>query len=160
MANNVAYKEASPVISILATIPDHIGELKSNLRAEDAEEILRFGLTIQKALWQSYRQSLVCKTAFIDGEIAAVWGIGGRFLGTTGIPWLMTTSIVKKISPLRFTRLYQEEVIKMLKIFKRLESYVDSEYSSAIRLLDIVGFTIEDPQKIGNGMYSKFWIGK
>lgn len=147
-----------PAVTIMPTIPENIGELKCNLRAEDAAEILRFGVTIQHALWRSYRGSLISRTAFIDNKIAACWGCCGTFMGNTGICWLMTTPEVHKVSPLKFTRIYQREVIKMLKIFPRLENWVDQEYASAIRLLEIIGFTVEKPEKMGNGFYRKFWI--
>ncbi len=147
-----------PVVSIVPTIPAHINALKANLRPEDAAEILRFGVTIQKALWYSYKHSLIRKSALIDGEVVACWGIHGTFMGNTGQPWLMTTPGVKKVSPLKFARIYQQEVMEMLKLFPRLVNYVDSEYASAIRLLEIIGFTVEEPQKMGTegGLYRKF----
>ncbi len=151
-------EEITPVITIVPTTPSHIAELKSNLRPEDADEILRFGVTIQRALWYSYKHSLIKKTALIDGKVAACWGVTGTFMGKNGVPWLMTTSEVKRVSPLKFVRIYQEEVHSMLKLFTGLENYVDAEYSSAIRLLEIIGFTLEEPQKVGTGMYCKFWM--
>ncbi len=149
---------AIPSVSIVPATSSHISALKLNLRPEDAEEIVRFGVTIQKAVWYSYKHSLIRKTALINGIVAACWGCSGVFMGQVGIPWLMTTPEVKKVSPLRFARIYQQEVMEMLKIFPRLENSVDSEYDSAIRLLEIIGFTIENPQKIPNGMCRKFWI--
>lgn len=147
-----------PLVDIVSSTPQHISALKANLRDEDANEIVRLGATVQHALWQSYRNSLIRKTALINGVVAACWGIHGTFMGKTGVPWLITTPEVRKISPLKFTRIYQQEVIEMLKMFPCLENWVDSEYTNAIRLLEIIGFTIEDPQKIGNGMFRKFWI--
>lgn len=147
-----------PIINIVPSESCDVSNLRNNLRIEDANEILRFGVSIQYALWKSYRRAIIRKTAFIDGQIAAMWGCDGTFLGNKGRVWLMTTPEVKKISPLKFSRIYQEEVKNMLKTFKRLENYVDAQYDSAIRLLDIIGFNIEEPQRIGCGMYRKFWI--
>ncbi len=157
LINNVD-EQPMPIISIVPTVSWHIGVLKENLRPEDASEIMNFGITIKHALWQSYRHSLISRTGLIDGAIAACWGLQGIFMGKTGVPWLMTAPEVYNISPLRFARIYQQQVLEMLKIFPRLENYVDSEYSAAIRLLEIVGFTIEEPKKRGLGMYHKFWI--
>lgn len=148
----------APIVRIITTNPSHIAALKLNLRSEDATELLRLGVTIQHALWQSYRQSLIRKTALIDNTVAACWGVCGTVMGRVGVPWLLTSPAIHNISPLRFAREYQREVMAMLKIFPRLENYVDSEYAGAIRLLEIIGFTIEGPQKIGNGMYCKFWV--
>lgn len=148
----------APVVSIVESIGPHTVSLKDRLRPQDAQEILRFGITVQHALWYSYRNSLIRKTALIDGTVAAMWGCNGIFMGRVGTPWLLTSPEVHKVSPLKFTRIYQQEVVKMLKMFPRLENYVDAEYSGAIRLLEIIGFTVEEPQKMGTGMYRKFWI--
>lgn len=148
----------APLVEIVPTVGPHIAALKENIRPEDAREVLRLGVSVKHALWWSYRRSMVRKTATIDGVIAAAWGVHGTFMGKTGIPWLITTTEVRKISPLRFARIYQEEVLDMLKLFPRLENYVDSEYTAAIRLLEIIGFHIGNPEPIGNGMFCKFWI--
>ena len=137
--------------------PD-VNALRANLREEDLAECLGFGVSIQKALWISYKGSLVRKTAYVDGELAACWGVGGVFLGRVGNPWLLTTPAAKNISPLRFARIYQMEVMAMLKMFSRLENFVDARYDAAIRLLEIIGFTVEEPEKLGNGVYRRFWI--
>jgi len=63
-------------------------------------------------------------------------------LGQVGTPWLLTSDAVKNISPLKFTRIYQQEVGKMKRLFPVLENYVDAEYNGAIRLLKIVGFEL------------------
>ncbi len=151
---------SNPVISIVPATGAHIAVLKKNLRQEDADEILRFGFTVQHAIWLTYRRSLVRKTALIDGVVAACWGISGTFMGQTGRPWLMTTPEVKKVSPLKFARIYQEEMLKMLAMFPRLENMVDAKYASAIRLLEIIGFNVDEPEPVGSGgaLYRKFWI--
>ena len=148
----------SPIVSIVPTVPAHIAALKRNLRQEDADEILRFGLSVQHALWYSYRRSLIRKTALIDGVVAACWGTSGVFMGNAGTPWLITSPEIKRVSPLRVAREYQKEVAEMLNIFPRLENYVDSSYSAAIRLLEIVGFTIEEPETLRGSNVRKFWI--
>ncbi len=150
------HKSAAAIVTIVPTEPWHIGELKKNLRPEDAQEILRFGVSVQHALWYSYKHSLIRKTALIDGVVAAVWGVHGTFLGKTGVVWLLTSPDVKKISPLKFARIYQQEVLEMLTKFQKLENYVDSAYDSATRLLEIIGFELEEPEKIGTGMFRRF----
>lgn len=145
-----------PEVSIVPTVGAHIAALKANLRPEDEAEILRFGITVQKALWYSYRNSLVRKTALIDGVVAACWGIHGVFMGTTGVPWLITSPEVKRISPLRFARIYQQEVLSMLNMFSKLENYVDPAYTSAIRLLEIIDFEVGDPETLRGVSVRKF----
>lgn len=139
-----------PLITILPTVPPHLRELAAVLRPEDEREILAFGITPEKALWRSYKASLWAKTVYIDGQIAAIYGIGGTLLGDPARPWLLTSEQVKKISPLKFARHYQAEVKEMLKIYSKLSSIVDADYSAAIRLLEIIGFEVSAPEKMGN----------
>lgn len=151
-----------PEVTIIDTLPGHVASLKTNLRSEDVSEVLRLGMSVQQSLWYGYRKSVYCKTAFIDCKPVAMWGVLGTFLGTKGQCWLMTTPDIYKISPLRFARIYQEEVSKMLKLFTVIENYVDNEYTAAIRLLDICDFSIGDPEAVGatGAMYRRFWIGR
>lgn len=152
----------SPEIDIVDSLPWHVSALKSNLREEDANEVLRFGASIQHTLWRGYRDSVYRKTALIDGKPAAMFGCVGVLLGGKAQIWLLTTPDIYKISPLRFTRTYQEEVKKMLGMFPRLENYVDAKYAAAIRLLEIVGFSIGESEPLGynDAMFRKFWIGR
>lgn len=150
----------SAEVSIVDAIGPHTVSLKDNLRVQDAQEILRFGITVQHALWYSYKHSLIRKTALIDGTVAAMWGCHGTFMGTTGMPWLLTAPEVKKVSPLRFCRIYRNEVEKMLKIFPVLSNYVDATYGAAVRMLENAGFTLFEPEPMGNNgaLYRKFEI--
>lgn len=155
---NEEYVAKNPQITIVPTTPEHLRALALVLRPEDKQEILSFGFTPEKALWRSYKGSLIRKTAFIDDKIAAVWGVCGSFMGTIGQPYLLTSEEVRKISPLKFTRIYQKEVIEMQKLFPILENYADASYNGAIRLLGIVGFELSEPKPIGahNALYRKF----
>ncbi len=149
---------SSPHVIITDTVPEHVMELKDTIREADKKEIEGFGYSYKKGLWRSFKTGLTAKTALIDGRVAAIWGVGGTFLGDTGIPWLLTSEEVYKVSPLKFTRIYQKEVYKMLNLFPRLENYCASEYTQALRLLEICGFTLGQPEKIEKGMYVKFTL--
>lgn len=147
-----------PEVVILDTLPEHVRDLKDTIREADKREIEGFGYSYQKGIWRSFTTGLTSKTALIDGEVAAIWGVGGTFLGDTGIPWLLTSDEVYKISPLKFTRIYQKEVYKMLHLFPRLENFCAAEYTEALRLLEICGFTLGQPEKIEKSMYVKFTL--
>lgn len=145
-------------VLIVRTESKHIRELAKTMRKADQKELLSFGLSIEKVLWRSWKGSVNCWTAMIDGKVAAIWGACGAYLGTTAAPWLLTSDEVYKISPLRFARIYQKEVETMLKMFPRLENYVDASYTGAVRLLRIIGFTLGEPEAKGvNGeLFRKF----
>lgn len=147
---------ASPEVVICPATAGHIRELARTLREKDRAEIESYGFSCAKGLWRSFRRGAFNKTALIDNAVAASWGCGGELMGTVGIPWLLTTPKVYRVSPLRFARLYQNEVRAMLNLFPRLENYVAVDYEEAIRLLSVVGFTIGEPERYGNGMFRKF----
>lgn len=135
-------------IEIVETIPAHVLELRETLREEDASEICKFGIPIRKALYRSYKNAIMCRTGLIDGRVGAIWGLGGVLLGEVGRPWLLTGSAVKEISPLTFARIYAQEVQEMLGHFPVLENWVDASYTKSVRLLKIIGFTLDEPMKI------------
>lgn len=139
-----------PEIVIIPTLPQHLRELVAVLRPEDEREILTFGVSPERALWRSYRGSVMRETIYIDGEIAAIYGLGSTFMGVLGTPWLLTSPQVRKVSSLKFARIYQQKVKEMLKIYSKLNNIVDAEYTAAIRLLEIVGFKLGARESIGN----------
>lgn len=149
---------SKPVVEIVSTLPAYIPMLKDSLRDKDRAEIMNLGITPSRALWRSFRRSIMCKTVFVDGEIAAIFGISGEILGEIGRPWLLTSPAAEKVSPLRFVRIYQKEVEEMLKLFPYLASVVDASYDGAVRLLENVGFTVHEPQPLGpdNAAFRKF----
>lgn len=146
------------MLEIIPTIPAHLNELAITMREADKKEVIGFGVTPMQALDFSYNGSLYSKTALINNKIAACWGCSGIFLGYSAKPWLLTSDEVYKISPIKFARIYKEEVFQMSQLFLKLENYVDSEYTAAIRLLEISGFKISEPEPIGESgkLYRKF----
>lgn len=146
----------SPTITLVPTVTAHVRELKDTMREADRREIEGIGFSSAQGLWRSYKSGLMNTTGLIDGKVGAIWGVGGVYLGSIGQPWLLTSQEVKRISSLKFARIYQKEVYKMLELFPRLMNYVAADYEEAVRLLSIVGFSLDAPEKIGGGMYRKF----
>lgn len=132
--------------------PEHIVMIRDRLRTEDALEITCLGVPVRKALWRSYKSSLLGRVGFVDGEIAAVWGCGGCALGGIGTPWLMTTPVVERV-PVSMVKVARREMMGMLDIFPVLENYVAARYQKACRFLEVLGFELGDPIGIpvGNG---------
>jgi hypothetical protein len=146
----------TPDITIMPTTKEHVRELIETIREDDKREIESYGFSCAKGLWRSYKQGFNNKTALIDGKVCAIWGVGGTLMGYTGQPWLLTSSEVYKISPVKFARIYKREVNNMLKIFPSLVNYVADDYPQAIRLLSLCGFKIGERQMLGKGWYRKF----
>ncbi len=146
----------SPEIEIVPTTAAHVRALSATMREMDRREVQTFGWSAEKSLWRSFKRSVQVKTCLIDGAVAAIWGVGGEYMGEVGAPWLLTNENVYKVSALKFTRIYQIELKSMQQLFPTLSNYVLSDYSEAVRMLEIVGFELGEPELIGKEMFRKF----
>lgn len=139
---------------IVDALPGHVSMLCEALREEDAAEIAVFDLTPRQAVWASFRDSTIRRAAFVDGKIAAMWGVGGIVLGDEGQLWLLTTHEVERV-PFTFFRAAREEIESFFKIWPRLTGVVVPSYTRAVRFLELLGFTL-----IPQGPYSIFTRGR
>lgn len=138
----------------------HVRLLAQIMREDDKKEIMSFGMTPIDALELSYSNSYVpARTTFVDGELACIRGCGGNMMSPVGRPWLLTGPSIERI-PLTLVKQYKSEVRNFLKLFPVLENYVAAEYTKAIRLLQIAGFSVGDPEPYGKGIFRKFTISR
>ena len=137
-----------PGLVVRPSVVNDVNLLLAGIRAADNAENEAAGFTSRHALWKSYRNSMMSMSAFIDDEIAAMWGMAGSPLGTVGRPWLMTTPIVESVKK-TFFRVGAIEAARMLEICPRLEGVVDATYLGACRLLEIWGFELGETVLIG-----------
>jgi hypothetical protein len=129
------------------------------MRQDDAEEVRAFGESRIRAVNRAFRSGVMCRTAFVDGEIAAMWGLGGNLLSNVGHPWLLTTAAAER-SPFLYVRVARQQLADMLALRPVLYDYVAAKYTRAIRLLKLLGFTVGDPVPIGRrqALFCKFEI--
>ena len=84
-------------------------------------------------IWRSLKRSILpAKTAFVDGDIAAMWGLGGTLLGDTGVPWILTAPAIEKV-PLALVRESRKDIAEWLGFKRRLENLCAADYRAAIR---------------------------
>lgn len=148
---------------VVDALAPHIYQLAPKLRAEDLAEIEGTGNTAKRSLWRGYRNSILCKTAFIDDEVAAMWGLcvggaaGVTLLSDIGRPWLLTSAAVEQL-PFAVVREARRAVRGMLISKPILENYVLSSYTRAVRMLRIIGFTVDEPVPLPpkGVLYSRF----
>jgi len=153
--------------AVVPTVPQHLRQLATMLRDEDVAEIAGTGNVPKRALWRGYRNSILCETAIIEGEPAAIWGlcIGGIVgvspLNPLGRPWLLTSARVEAV-PFAVVREAKHAVSRMLSVTPMLENYVLSSYTRAVRMLRMIGFTVDDPVNCGKmGIpYSRFHVAR
>lgn len=148
------------MITILPAAIEHVYALSERLRDEDRHEIESAGLDPRRCLRDSFKNALHRRTAFVDGEIAAMWGLGGEFVSHVGSPWLLTTKAVERV-PVSFVKIGRSELADMLSLRNRLENYVAASYGRAVRFLNVMGFSIDPPKPFGprQELFRRFWIG-
>jgi len=135
-------------VLIIDASPIHVGAIARRLRAEDCAEIRAVYGDPRKAIRYFFHGSALRRAAFIDGEIAALWGCYGSFFTTEGHVWLVTTGEVEKL-PLRFFHEVRREVREMLLTRKVLRSHAAASYTKALRFMAMVGFMIGAPEPLG-----------
>lgn len=153
-------------VEIVAAEIEHVYLLADVLRPGDAAELAGSGHSARKSLYRGYRNSILCRTAFVDGDIAAMWGLavglrpGVSPLSDLAVPWLLTSAAAARV-PLSFLRVAKRELALMRQHRRRLESFVAADYAQAVKLLRVLGFTVERPAPIGVGgaLFSRFHIG-
>ena len=126
----------------------HVAMLERLMRENDRIEVTCMGMAPRKALWSSFRTSIMRKTAFVDGDIACMWGLGGSLLSGIGNPWLLTGHAVERL-PVTFIRHIRHETDGMLGIFPKLHGYVIDSYGQALRMLKLAGFDLSEPFEFG-----------
>lgn len=138
----------------------HIAQLVDNMREADAAEATALGFRPRAALWRSFRRGIMRRSAFIDGEIAAMWGLCGNLLSNEGTPWLATTPVIERM-PVAFIKEARREVARMISIRPVLRNVVPARYTKAVGLLYVLGFTLGDPEPFGPDgvMFRSFTMG-
>jgi hypothetical protein len=130
-----------------STIAD-VYDLAAHLRAGDAAEVAALGMEPREALRRAFRDAVLRRSYFVDGELAAMSGLCGALLSDIGEPYLLTTRAAERV-PVAFVRCARAAVAEMLACRIRLEGHVDASYGRAIRLLEVLGFTLSEPRPFG-----------
>ena len=131
----------TPSITIQDTCPFHLREMAIAMQEDSAETAYKMGMTPLKALWYSYRKSIICRSVFIEGKIAAIFGLSGSVFSDTGEPWLILAPTVEDY-PFKTAFIYKKELQKMNAIFPLLQEWVPEDNEKSIRLLTLMGFKV------------------
>jgi len=82
----------------------------ARLHPDDAAEVAAVVDDLRQALRRAFAASFIRpKVAFVDGHVAALWGLCGHVCPNIGEPWLLTTPVIERIA-LRFVRIAQREI--------------------------------------------------
>jgi hypothetical protein len=151
--------EMMPIVTIRDSTVCDVYALASNLRPADRAEVEALGISPRDGIRRSYRHAILRRTYLIHGEIAAMSGLGGAMLSDEGNPWLMTTPLVETV-PVAFVKIARNQLDDMLVQRKFLWNYVQFSYERARRLLEVLGFVLDPPIRLGpdQTLFQRFWI--
>ena len=135
-------------VELVETTPQHLTNIWLNMSPDDVQECLDSGVRPRDALRMSVRNSLWTFTILVDGEPAAIWGMGGVFLGEEGRPWMLTTPRVRR-APKTCLQIARVEMRRALVHYPRLVSLVSAAHVKALRTMEAIGFSIGPMQQAG-----------
>ena len=131
----------TPSIHIEKTTPMHLRIMADAMGQDSKEMAERFGISPLKGLWFNYRNSLICKSVFIDNKICAIFGIGGMVFYDTGVPWIVLTPETKEY-PMRIAFAFRRELDKMAAMFPVLEDYIEETREREIKFMELMNFKV------------------
>jgi hypothetical protein len=129
-------------------MPGDAKAMLANLRWKDVAECRALGISPGRAVRLSLSESIYAKSAWSDGKIVAMWGVGGPLLSDAGCAWMVAGNGVEKI-PLTFIKICTKEISKMHQYKTTLSNYVHADYTEAVRFFKILGFSVEEAKPVG-----------
>lgn len=137
-------------VLIRPTQPGDAAELAANLRPSDLAECQAYGREdIATGVIASADRSMLCWTAFIDGDLAAILGCAPiNMLTGIGSPWMLGTPVLDRHQRV-LVRETPEYIAKMLNAFPHLVNFVHAKNTTSVRWLRRLGFTLHPAQPYG-----------
>lgn len=125
-----------------------IGLMATKMRPMDRFEfdVMSNGKTLIGALEYLQRRSHTAKAAYVDGELAAVWGIVPiTILSDEGHPWMAATDLINiRAVQKEFIRATRRELAHAANGFSKLWNLVYAENTMAIRFIKWIGFEFDE----------------
>lgn len=137
-------------VLIRPTEPGDARILYENMRLADFTECLAYGHADMAASLEScVKRSMLCWTAMIDGELAAILGVAPvNVMAGIGSPWMLGTPVLDAHSRV-LVRETPGYIAKMLNAFPHLVNFVHAENHTSVRWLRRLGFTLHQAVPYG-----------
>lgn len=133
-------------LKLAALKPQHAA-IAPYLRQSDLQELdAMTGLPPAVAVAYSIAHSEKGYAAEIDGKPIAIFGVAD------GLIWLVATDDINNY-PITFYRLSKKIFQKLKSGYIQLSNYVDTRNKLSLKWLKWLGFKIDPPMKINNGIF-------
>lgn len=117
----------------------HCGPMARMMRVEHDAALRRRGVNLHRAIRDKFSASYYCRTAFVDGHIAGMWGLWGSPLASDGMVWLVVAQHVIKHRR-KIVELARAELAKMAEHKRLLGTTVLPDDLRACRFAEFLGF--------------------
>ncbi len=137
-------------VDIRDTTVKDVAVLAARMRASDRREVAAYGHTdVMRAVTSSVANSVLCWSAFIDDELAAILGAAPlSVMGGVGSPWMLGTDVLTRHSRVLVSQT-PAYIDRMLVAFPHLLNFVHAENTTSVRWLRRLGFTIHPAMPFG-----------
>lgn len=135
---------------VLPAKASHITQLLPHVRAADRAELWAgWRHTPEYALSNGVRNSSHAWTGFINFEPVCMFGVMPvSLLSGSGTPWLIGTDALVA-HQVTFLRRCRSQLARMQRCYEHLSNYVAAENTAAVRWLEWLGFTLQEPAPLG-----------
>lgn len=121
----------------------HVGRLVRRLRAEHLNAWAEIGSNPHHELREAYAKSYLCRTAFLEGEIFAMWGCVGTILSSRGIVWLAISKLAER-HPLLLVKETWRQLDDMMITKTELATMILNGDEGGKRFAAFLGFFADD----------------
>jgi len=135
--------------TVTATL-EHALYVGERLRAAEVAEVWAMSkLSPLEAARRSFARSEYAWAWRVNGEPAAIWGVGSAsLLGEIGCPWLLTSDLVDRY-PISFLRRCGRTLHDVRATYQVLENWVDARHAVCLKWLLWMGFTVHPAAPFG-----------
>lgn len=127
----------------------HVGQVVHNLRAQHSDNMKILGIGAHRALREAYEISSFRRSWMIDGRVAAIGGVTGPLLCTTGIVWLAFTQAATRF-PVQIIKEARRQLAEIMAIKTEVDSAIVVGDEAAWRFASFLGFDLKLPDAAGN----------
>jgi hypothetical protein len=123
--------------------PEHAQLIASRMREHDKMEFGLFNVASAKAIADCVEKSKYSRAAFVDDQIACMWGVLEHGLITGANLWLVTTPLVEQ-HRIKFLKENRKFIQSLKSAFPFSYVFVDEAYTKSRRWIEWLGFTQTD----------------
>jgi hypothetical protein len=121
---------------------EHAYDLASRMRPADAEECRATGLEPLESVLRSMLISEFTRAAFIDDELAALFGVSVTGPEKFAVPWCLTSEVVDR-KPMAYWRASKLVIAELLKLYPVMVQAIDARYGAALSWATRLGFELQ-----------------